>query len=76
MENMCLAVPGKIIKVYENHAMIDINGIQKRINIQLIDRPSVSDYVLVHAGYAINIIDQDYYDFLNVTYKRMLEDYE
>jgi len=66
---MCLAIPAKIISVADPSAWIETMGIRKKINIQLIDAPACGDYVLIHAGFAIEKIDREYYDFLNETYK-------
>ena len=51
---MCLAIPGKIIfiNIKTHHAKVSFNGIEKDINIEVVD-VKVGDYVVVHAGYAI-----------------------
>jgi hydrogenase expression/formation protein HypC len=56
---MCLAVPGKIIEINseKNQAVIDYgNGTRRKANISFLD-VSVNDYVLVHAGFAIQKVD-------------------
>ncbi|MBU2578637.1 HypC/HybG/HupF family hydrogenase formation chaperone [Patescibacteria group bacterium] len=53
---MCLATPGKIIKTNKEKAIVDFNGIQKEINISLV-KIKVGDYVMVHAGFAIEKIE-------------------
>lgn len=59
---MCLAIPGKVIKIEKTNtgetATIDYNGLKKKANISLIN-PQIGDYVLVHAGFAIEIIDKE-----------------
>ena len=56
---MCLAIPGKIIKKFDdNTAEIEIGGIIKEVNLDLIPKVKIGDYVLLHAGFAIEIIDQ------------------
>lgn len=50
---MCLAYPGKIIKIEKNYAQVDFGGLIKKINIQLLEKPKIGDYVNVHAGFAI-----------------------
>ncbi len=57
---MCLAVPGKIVKIEENKkkAIADFMGIKRKIDISLLEECSVSDYVLVHVGFAIQKIDE------------------
>ena len=57
---MCLAIPGKIIEIDSdnNHATVDYgDGTKRKINITLV-KPKIDDYVLVHAGFAIEIIDE------------------
>ncbi|MGI6405595.1 MAG: HypC/HybG/HupF family hydrogenase formation chaperone [Syntrophaceticus sp.] len=56
---MCLAIPSKIIKIDGNIAEVDIGGNIKEINILLTPEAKVGDYVLLHAGYAIQVIDED-----------------
>jgi hydrogenase expression/formation protein HypC len=56
---MCLAVPGKIVEIDKdnNQATIDYgNGTKRKANISLLE-VSVNDYVLVHAGFAIQKVD-------------------
>jgi hydrogenase expression/formation protein HypC len=55
---MCLGIPGKIIKIAENFvATVDVNGNQVDISIRLTPEVQPGDYVLVHAGFAMEIID-------------------
>jgi hydrogenase expression/formation protein HypC len=56
---MCLAIPAKIISFDGNYATVDFDGIQKQICIALLDELTVGDYVIVHAGFAINKLDLD-----------------
>lgn len=57
---MCLAIPAQVRNIDNYSAIIDIMGLESRINIQLIEELKVGDYVLVHAGCAIQKIDKDY----------------
>lgn len=50
---MCLAYPGKITKIEKNYALVDFDGVVKKINIQMVDKLKIGDYVNVHAGFAI-----------------------
>lgn len=56
---MCLAIPGKIIKINDQLATADFSGIQKEINISLVDVKK-GDYVMVHAGFAIEKMDENW----------------
>ena len=56
---MCLAVPMKVLQVHGNTAQVDIHGAERRVRLDIIDRqPEVGDYVIVHAGFAIRLIDE------------------
>jgi hydrogenase expression/formation protein HypC len=57
---MCLAIPGKVIEIDKNkeHATVDYgDGTKRNANISLVD-VKVGDYVLVHAGFAIEVLDE------------------
>ncbi|MHA2006772.1 MAG: HypC/HybG/HupF family hydrogenase formation chaperone [Promethearchaeota archaeon] len=55
---MCLAIPGKILQITDNSALVDFDGIQQNVIIALIQNPEVGKFVIVHAGYAIEILDE------------------
>ena len=57
-KHMCLAIPGKILKIKDHLAEVDFNGVQKDINITLVD-VKVGEYVMVHAGFAIEKMEPD-----------------
>jgi hydrogenase expression/formation protein HypC len=50
---MCLAVPGKIIELNGEKAVIDFDGIRRSAVVSLLQDPRVGEYVIVHAGFAI-----------------------
>lgn len=55
---MCLAFPGKIISIENQQAIVDFKGIQKKINISLVE-VEVGDFVTVHAGFAIQALSAE-----------------
>ena len=57
---MCVAIPCKVLSIDGYKAIIDAGGAQKEINIALLDDLSVGDYVLVHAGFAIQKVFKEY----------------
>ena len=57
-ESMCLAVPSKIIEINDFMAKVDVDGVVRDASIMLIDNAEVGDYVIVHAGFAINKLDE------------------
>lgn len=71
---MCLAIPAKIMQINNAHAEVDILGVRKNINILLVKDLQIGDKVMVHAGYAINKIDEAYFDFLEDTLRKMAEE--
>ena len=56
---MCLAIPALIKSIEDKEAEVEIGGITRRISLWLTPEARVGDYVLVHTGYAINILDQE-----------------
>lgn len=55
---MCLAVPVQVVAVYGEEAEVDIGGVRRRVSIVLMPEVKVGDYVLLHTGYAINVVDE------------------
>ena len=55
---MCLAVPVQVISVEGDEAEVEIGGVKRRVSIMLTPDVRVGDYVLLHTGYAINVVDQ------------------
>jgi len=52
--------PSKIVKIENNVATIDVDGVQREASLLLIDNPKIGDYVVVHAGFAINKINEEH----------------
>ena len=58
---MCLAIPGKVVSIGDNRmAEIDILGVSRTVSLDLVPDAVIGDHVLVHAGYAIQIVDEQY----------------
>jgi len=60
---MCLAIPGKIISVSDDEPLmrmgrVSFSGVIKDVSLALVPEANVDDYVIVHAGFAISIIDE------------------
>ena len=55
---MCLAIPSKIVKIEDGIGVIDVDGVQRRASLLLIEDAAVGDYVIVHAGFALHKIDE------------------
>ncbi len=56
---MCLAIPALIKSIDGFMAEVDIDGVTRQVSLQLTPEARVGDYVLLHTGYAINVIDAD-----------------
>ena len=56
---MCLAIPSKITKIEDNMATIDVEGVQRKVSLLLLEGARVGDYVIVHAGFAIQKLDAE-----------------
>ena len=56
---MCLGLPAKVVNIDGNTAEVEMMGVINRISIELLENVQVGDYVLVHAGCAIQIVDQE-----------------
>jgi hydrogenase expression/formation protein HypC len=55
---MCLAIPGKILEIKGDTALIDFDGVKQNVIIALIQNPQIGKFVIVHAGYAIEQINE------------------
>ena len=55
---MCLAVPGKILEIDGDTARVDFGGITREANVVLVPEAAVDSYVLVHAGFAIQVLNE------------------
>lgn len=60
---MCLAVPGKVIRIdvvdeWHHQAWVDFSGTQRSINLSYVPEAAVGDFVQVHAGFAISVLDE------------------
>lgn len=60
---MCLAVPGKIVSItgedLVRQAKVDFGGVLREVNLAYVPDAKVDDYVLVHVGFAINVVDEE-----------------
>ena len=61
---MCLCIPGKVLNLGEDSAgflngQVDFGGIKKVISLLCVPNVKIDDYVIVHAGIAISIVDEE-----------------
>ena len=55
---MCLAIPVKIVSTEGDEAEAEIGGVRRRVSIAFTPEAKVGDYVLLHTGYAIGVVDE------------------
>lgn len=56
---MCLAVPGLLLKRSGNQGEADFGGVTRVVALDLLPEASEGDYILIHAGFAVKLVDQD-----------------
>ena len=56
---MCVAVPGKVVAINGSRAVLSFMGIEKEVSVELIDDVSLGDYLIIHAGCAIQKLDSN-----------------
>ena len=57
---MCLAIPSRIVSINDMRAVIDVYGARREINLMLMpEEVGIGDYVLVHAGFALQKVEQE-----------------
>ncbi|HET6498515.1 MAG TPA: HypC/HybG/HupF family hydrogenase formation chaperone [Coriobacteriia bacterium] len=58
---MCLAIPAQVTSVGANNmAEVDIMGVTRHVSLDLVPEAQAGDHVLVHAGFAIQVVDEEY----------------
>jgi len=62
---MCLAIPGRIVEITEDaepslrRGKVDFAGVKKEVSLAFTPEAKTGDYVLVHVGFALNVVDED-----------------
>ena len=59
---MCLAIPGRVVELVDEErrlARVDVAGVRRNVNVALLDRVAVGDWVLIHVGFALSKVDED-----------------
>jgi hydrogenase expression/formation protein HypC len=54
---MCLAIPAKVLDIKDNVATVDFGGVSRPVRVDLVEA-KIGDYVIVHTGYAISVLDE------------------
>ncbi len=56
---MCLGIPAKILSVRGDTAVIELGGVEREVSVMLLEGASAGDWVIVHAGFAIEKLSQE-----------------
>jgi hydrogenase expression/formation protein HypC len=56
---VCLAIPALVVSIDREIATIQVGGLKQQCSLTLVPEARVGDYVIVHAGYAISMLDQE-----------------
>jgi hydrogenase expression/formation protein HypC len=61
---MCLAIPGRIVEITEDpdpalrQGKVDFSGVRKEVSLAFTPEARTGDYVIVHVGFALNVVDE------------------
>ena len=55
---MCLAMPMKVVEINGSEGVGELGGVRRKVSFQLMEKVELGDYVLVHAGFAIAVVDE------------------
>ena len=56
---MCLAVPAKLISKRDGLGLVELGGVEREVSLMLTPEAEVGQYLIVHAGFAINVMDEE-----------------
>ncbi len=69
---MCLAIPGKIVEIKGNEAVVDFDGLKKKARIDFV-KAKKGDYVMIHTGFAIEKVDRKNAEFTINNWRKLSE---
>ena len=56
---MCLGIPMKVIKINDGLGIVELGGVKREISLQLVEDIKIGDYVIIHAGFAIQKLNEE-----------------
>jgi hydrogenase expression/formation protein HypC len=68
---MCLAVPAKVISIEEHHGVVEMQGLRKNINFELVPEVKVGDYVIIHVGMALSVLNTKEADLILENFREL-----
>ncbi|ADD02859.1 hydrogenase assembly chaperone hypC/hupF [Thermoanaerobacter italicus Ab9] len=70
---MCIAVPSKVLKIEGKIAETELGGVIRRVSIEMVPEVKVGDYVMVHAGLAISIVNKEEAEMERELWEELME---
>ena len=68
---MCLAVPAKLLEIKDSLGKVELSGVTREVSLMLLPEAKVGDHVLVHAGCAMQIVDEKEFEETNALLAEM-----
>ncbi|MFZ9000413.1 MAG: HypC/HybG/HupF family hydrogenase formation chaperone [Bacteriovoracaceae bacterium] len=68
---MCLAVPAKVISIENGYGIVEMQGLRKNINFELVPDVQVGNYVIIHVGMALSILNTEEADLILENYREL-----
>lgn len=56
---MCLGIPVKIVEIKDQEALVEVGGVKQTIRTDFVPEAKVGDYVIVHAGFGISVLEEE-----------------
>lgn len=56
---MCLAIPMKLIEKKEDRGIVELSGVKKEVSLKLMEEAEIGDYLIIHAGFAIQKLNEE-----------------
>ena len=56
---MCLAIPMKVVEINKDEGLVELGGARRVADLSMVQPVNIGQYVIVHAGFAISVIDED-----------------
>ena len=69
--NLCLAFPAKVIEIKDSLAKVELSGVTRDVSLMLLPEAKLGDYVLVHAGFAMQIVQKQEVDEMLALFDEM-----
>ncbi|MEO0020912.1 MAG: HypC/HybG/HupF family hydrogenase formation chaperone [candidate division WOR-3 bacterium] len=70
---MCLAIPVRIVRIEGETAIGEVGGVEREVSLVMTPEAKVGDYVIVHAGFAIQILDRQAAEETRQLFDRMAQ---